>query len=307
MLRGDFPPLPRRVVPREWEDLASIISRVARKMEYESPSWILRPKNIPYRVERASLSRLSRQADYDFLSRLLDLSEERLYSATIHRFASQFLADDERPDPTSFAQKRVLLQGEYVQHLIWDGENTRVCPLCLDEAKSYDRLYWRVKQVFLCPRHEVLLVTHCPACQSPIPALRMHLTRCPYCQHGEYRRAVLSLTPEETWLKESHMVLLHHLGVEQEEMGGHLSNTDDQTRLQHLSSHDYFWILAQLLQLLHHDTMDEYVLPWMLKTLSSSHTRLVSAGKEHTWGFPYSLHDLIILRTAPSFRNGHST
>ncbi len=288
-------PLPQRVVPQVWEDLASIISRTTRKMGYESSSWILRPESIPHRVDQAALSRLSRQADYDFLSCLFGLSEERLYSATIHRFTSQFLADSEHSDQTFSAPGRVLLEGEYVQHLVWDTEYARVCPLCLDEAEGYDRLYWRMKQVFLCPRHEVLLVTHCPSCHAPIPSLRMQPTGCPFCQHGDYRRAILALTSEEAWLKESHMVLLQHLGVEQEETGRHSSDVDSQSLLQHLSSHEYFWLLAHLLKLLHHDTMDEYVLPWVLKFLSASHTRLVSTGEEHAWGFPYSLHDLIFL------------
>jgi hypothetical protein len=57
--------LPRRAVPRPWEDLASVLSRTA-------PT-------------------LHRHLDFLLLSRLLLLEEEQLYALTLHRFATHFI------------------------------------------------------------------------------------------------------------------------------------------------------------------------------------------------------------------------
>ena len=43
-------PLPQRVIPLPWEDFPSVISRVARKMGYERPEWILRLKVYSHRI-----------------------------------------------------------------------------------------------------------------------------------------------------------------------------------------------------------------------------------------------------------------
>ena len=64
-------PLPQRVIPQPWEDLPSVISRVARKMGYERPEWVLRPEAFSHSVAPNTLPLLRRQADYQLLKRLL--------------------------------------------------------------------------------------------------------------------------------------------------------------------------------------------------------------------------------------------
>jgi hypothetical protein len=43
-------PMPLRILPLPWEDLASFLSRTARDMEYEQPKWLLQPENSSYHL-----------------------------------------------------------------------------------------------------------------------------------------------------------------------------------------------------------------------------------------------------------------
>ena len=83
----DLVPLPLRAAPRPWEDLASVLSRTARKMDYPHPKWILQPESIAHRIEPDALPRMSASEDYQMLGKLLGLDEERLVALTLHRFA----------------------------------------------------------------------------------------------------------------------------------------------------------------------------------------------------------------------------
>ena len=80
-------PIPARVVPQPWEDLASYISRLAVEMGYRNPGWLLHPEEVDSAVRPFNLCLLRRKADYQFFERLLCLSEESLYGLTLHRFA----------------------------------------------------------------------------------------------------------------------------------------------------------------------------------------------------------------------------
>src|SRR5712692_10298278 len=81
-------PLPIRALPSFWEDLASLISRLAEQMGYKNPAWILHPEEVPYTVQPYSLCQLLVKTDYQFFEQLLRLDEECLYNCTLHRFAS---------------------------------------------------------------------------------------------------------------------------------------------------------------------------------------------------------------------------
>ncbi len=84
------PPLPQRAAPQPWEDIASVISRTARKMGYGDPKWILQPELIPHRVDPQALPLLRQYEDYQMLELLLALEKEAILSLTLHRFAPRF-------------------------------------------------------------------------------------------------------------------------------------------------------------------------------------------------------------------------
>ena len=64
-------PLPRRTIPKPWEDLASVIIRAAQEMGYPQSGWILRPEKTGHAIPPESLPLLHKQLDYELLGRLL--------------------------------------------------------------------------------------------------------------------------------------------------------------------------------------------------------------------------------------------
>ncbi len=264
-------PLPRRAAPRLWEDLTSVLSRTARLMGYERPQWLLRPQAIQHKIDRDALPVLHRRLDSLLLSRLLQLEEEQLYALTLHRFASRFTPPRHSASsvPTQANERcssgQPVLDERYHSFFL-PRRNTQVCPLCLDEDEGYDRLYWRCDLLLLCPRHRVFLVSRCPACQVPIPALRPQSTTCPSCGKGDYRSTVLApRVEEETWLRASHCLLLSHLGVEPAEAGTVIGNP---TPLWWLDSWDFFWLLREFTSIFDLDAVHGKVLPFLAQTLS---------------------------------------
>src|SRR6266516_7911582 len=89
----ELPPLPLRILPLPREDLASVLSRAARRMGYEKPEWLLRLESVPHKINPDNLPLLHRQKDYLLLKRLLLLEEEEIYALTLHCFAQHFSQD----------------------------------------------------------------------------------------------------------------------------------------------------------------------------------------------------------------------
>lgn len=81
-------PLPRRAVPSPDEDLLSLLRRTATRMGYPDYRWLLRPEGRGWDIKDTDLPLLSAKHDYQILEHLLLLSEEQVYSHTLHRFAA---------------------------------------------------------------------------------------------------------------------------------------------------------------------------------------------------------------------------
>ena len=144
-------PLPQRVVPNPDEDLLSVLRRSASRMGYPDLRWLLRPEGNKWSIEDTEIPLLSAKKDYDVLEHLLILSEEKLYSHTLHRFASllegvyggQQPAEPVNPF-TNLMRLSTVSQSTYFLPIL----SIRVCPICLQEQKCYDRLYWRLQLIF---------------------------------------------------------------------------------------------------------------------------------------------------------------
>src|SRR5260370_23217421 len=93
LLKEDFLPIHTRVRPLPWEDIASLLSRVAEQMGYANPQWVLSPEQYEHMVSARSVLTLHRAADYQFLAWLLLIDEEVLYACTLHRFATKLLEE----------------------------------------------------------------------------------------------------------------------------------------------------------------------------------------------------------------------
>ncbi len=126
-------PLPLRVVPKPWEDLPSLLTRTAVRMDYPSPQWILRADEVAHDMETVNPCLLCKSADYQYLQHLLLLDEETLYQGTFHRFAQQLRPPRElfggRPDEI----QRPLLGQNAALEAFHPYASTKVCPLCLAE------------------------------------------------------------------------------------------------------------------------------------------------------------------------------
>ncbi len=96
-------PIPARVVPRPWEDLASYISRVSAEMGYKNPGWILHPEGVASAVQPYNLCRLRRKADYQFFEHLLCLNEGTIYDLTLHTSFRRFSIPTRRPKSALYA------------------------------------------------------------------------------------------------------------------------------------------------------------------------------------------------------------
>jgi hypothetical protein len=233
------------VVPHPWEDLASVISRVARNRGDEFADWVLRFHDSSYRLSADIIPVVARRADYQFLGHLLRLDEAMLYQLTLHRLAVAL----QPPDSAIRRRKehdseRPLLSAAVLERFCLPLTTTRVCPACLDEQEGYDRLYWRLRLILICPRHMLFLIDRCPRCALPIPALRLSLTTCPHCGIGDYRTAKRWSLPPSTLLSTGELFLLHRLGIDQVTAQGSFSPLDNSP----LSSMES-WQCFQLLDL----------------------------------------------------------
>lgn len=255
-------PLPRRRVPWPWEDLASLISRTADAMGYASPSWVLRPESAKHSIAPEALPLLSGQVDYRMLSRLLDLDESTLRSLTLHRFSLQPESAAEAANSTKEAQPQMWRDDPLFRSF---KKTVQVCPSCLDEQKSYDRLYWRAKPLLLCPRHRVFLIQSCPVCHRPIPTPRLHLSTCPFCG-SDYRKHILPLAPEVDWLLSTHIVFLTLLGVDASELGRSPANHEP-SLLHDLSPYEYRWIVTKFSALFEDSLYRAKLPPFLLRAL----------------------------------------
>ena len=216
MLQRLLLPLPRRCAPYPWEDLSSLICRVSRRMGYEHPQWILQPDKSDHHIRERNLPVLSTGEDYSFLEQLLCLDQVTIYEMTTHRFASIApveigMVDTTISSPPSI--NRMHLKEHIVKDYFFDLSQIRVCPLCLQEDEGYDRLYWRMQCVFLCPHHRLPLQEYCSTCQAPIRAFRPLLWNCPACGQGDYRLITHSPCDKDSILYLGELLFLHAWGI----------------------------------------------------------------------------------------------
>jgi hypothetical protein len=215
-LKDDFPPIPIRIKPSPWEDIASLLSRIAEQMGYANPRWLLSPEISQHTLRALGVSTLHRAADYRFLEHLLMMDEEALYACTLHRFSAK-LQEGRRasfPRGTQDVERPLLPQVRgTVGPFFHNPLATKVCPQCLSEGEAYGRLYWHIRPVTVCLRHSIMLLNICPDCYKSIPLLRPSLTHCPYCK-GDYRAAHSAPIYEDSYFLAGQNLILCQLGIE---------------------------------------------------------------------------------------------
>lgn len=197
--------------PYPWESLTSILVRIARKKKHARLEWLLSSVGISdiFQLLREDLLLLRRKDDYDMFAQQLSLNRQALSALTLHRFAPLL----QPPEPT----ERPLLSEKTAARYCMPQGTTKVCPVCLaEEPEAYERLYWNLRSVLICPRHLVFLIDRCPNCNYLIPTqVRSSITDCPYCHSGDYRAAVPATLAQDSLLYKSQQMLLRFLGVEE--------------------------------------------------------------------------------------------
>ena len=171
-------PLPVRVQPQPGEELSSFLTRTARSMHYPHATWLLQPELLASPIPPSSnLTLLTRQSGYTFLSALLALSEDQLYSMTLHPLEvlsrhlfcfPPFRLKAQPSTPTNLLINRPTLPSQAYQFTCLPSQTTHICTHCLQESVAYDRLSWKVKYLITCPIHRLLLQRSCLHCKQPI-------------------------------------------------------------------------------------------------------------------------------------------
>jgi len=210
------------VIPYPWEDVTSVIRRASGKMGYDHPAWMLITADTPHqKVYAPGLPVLHRRTDYLVLERQLGLDEERLYRLTLHQWREIFLPRDSGKNITCSPSvsgniSQVCLSQAQAEDFCIPLERTKVCPVCLDEEGAYDRLFWRLRSMILCPHHALVLADCCPHCSAFVPAFRPSPTICTYCGIGDYRRSRCPQISSTSWLYSGQLLLLYFLTGEVE-------------------------------------------------------------------------------------------
>jgi hypothetical protein len=214
-LKEELLPIPIHVQPLPWEDIASLISRVAVQMGYISPLWVLSPEQYEYAVSGHSLTTLRKAADYQFLGHLLLIDEEALYASTRHSFATSFQKEEAASMREAGDIERPLLKRHRVimAQFFHTSYETQVCPQCLSEEEVYGRIFWQVRSVVACLRHNIMLQNNCPHCRAFIPLLRPSLVHCPCCK-GDYRTARSVPIYGNAYLLAGQKYILSRLGIQ---------------------------------------------------------------------------------------------
>ncbi len=237
-------PLPARVKPEPWEDLASLLSRTAVEMGYKQVNWLLQPEDCFYSRLDPPVCFLREDVAYHYLGHLLQLNEETLYELTFHRFLLRMYAPDEvQPSPSGYLQRPLFLPKVQATHRLFLPKlAARVCPRCLAEEPACGVLYWNIGPVIACLKHHIFLIDCCPHCRGKIPLLRSALTHCPRCSSGDYRLAPTVDLPEEPLFLSNQALILAHLGVE-EEYRRDIPTEYGESRLYGLLPWQYFQLL----------------------------------------------------------------
>ena len=228
--------------------------------------WLFRPEGNRWNMKEIDIPLLSSDEASYVLQRLLLLSKEQLYNHTVHRFAAPLeyashktsQGDQKYSQQVSTSTQQKLLSSSTLKTHFLRMNFIRVCPLCLQEQESYDRLYWRLQIILFCPYHRMLLVEKCPECRTPIIAHRRHAFICHKCHQGDYRTRVSTPIASDNPYILGELLFLHMLGIAIPECQGELLSlkssplfTLSNTSYMHLFRHiaatiEHFFTLQEL-------------------------------------------------------------
>jgi hypothetical protein len=241
---AEVAPLDSPLLPRDWESLPSVLARAADAMGYRRTEGVwIEPLSGTHRYNFTpdEVLLLKRNDDYHFMQKVLLLDEGTLHSLTLHHFAPRFPSlESSGASPALWSMvARPFLSEETITRHCLPTLTTKVCPACL-EQDEYERLYWNMRWVLICPHHHLILINRCPNCHWLIPAIRRtKLSECPYYGTGDYRAAERVTPNQDSLLSVSQRMVLYELGVDVQQ-SQQVPPLFRNTPLEMLRSWDYF-------------------------------------------------------------------
>lgn len=240
-------PLPQRAAPLPDEDLLSILRRNATKMGYPKLGWLLQPEGNQWHIREKDVPLSLTQLEYHILEELLLLPQEAVKSHTLSHYVDrlgQALGPQQYAALNKSASHPVGISLLSQKIFFLPIQTIRICPVCLLEQKSYDRLYWRLQLILYCPLHRVPLLGKCPSCGMPIAANRPLTRICQRCQH-EYREIAQPRLSSTNFYSLSERFLLRALGAKiQEDIPA--GEAIAQSPISSLSSDSYLYFLHEM-------------------------------------------------------------
>jgi hypothetical protein len=235
-----------------WESLESVVSRAASKMHYPNPERLFsRPAFTPrhFQLQTSELLSFSQEADDRFFAYLLHLDPEKIPHLTCDPLIQALrLKSYGRSGRAVCLTERALF--------FWlsrSGRSTKVCPRCLEDSEeheAYDRLYWQIPGVLICPRHRLRLLERCPVCLQEISAFRPTVRACASCgtdlSSPSQRQSIAETSLHATGTS----LLLTMLQLPSSEAGSFYTHLASSPLLT-LTPYEYFALLVELSQELH--------------------------------------------------------
>lgn len=163
-------PFPARVPPLPGESLNSLIRRTSEVMGYESIGRVVTLLAARGRLT-AHLNDLASGQAYNYLAALVYQPVERLFSLTVHHYASSLVLVPRDGAIAGVCDSKTILR--------YFSSSGPVCPVCLGQDEiPYERLLWSFRPIPVCVEHGCIFVCRCPSCQRPLRWDRPDVSRC---------------------------------------------------------------------------------------------------------------------------------
>lgn len=138
----------RKIIPYEYESLASYIHRVSIENSCQV-RWILSELKISKKCSINNINHLGSRMYVDYLASAFGVSNGTISRMLLFQYSLREMnSRNTLPDCVDF-------------------DFTSFCPCCLSEG-VFQRIYWHVNLIYLCPHHKVLLERHCANCGKKI-------------------------------------------------------------------------------------------------------------------------------------------
>ena len=161
--------LPARELPLAGESLTGYLRRHTVAMGYDGLRQLLSlPDNIQFPPH---LDHLPAGRAVTALANLLRREERALVDLTVHRWATQIVFRERG------AQDPVICDSKTLRRF-FNASRPRICPRCLEQAPTHDRLVWSFRPLGICHEHGEILLERCPRCQRLFSPTRLDLARC---------------------------------------------------------------------------------------------------------------------------------